>query len=120
MDTAICAVVTDTAGAHPARVPVSVAKMTRAGAAAAPDETTKSALPLKTCPVGAPPGTWITKGVFAMELPFTSPAYSSLTPLPLAETPNVPPAGFDEIPQALTSIGSRIRAPTWSETRLVC
>src|SRR5262249_35670975 len=77
-------------------------------------------LMLNTWPVGDPPGI-VTLNGWLIALPWTSPRYSSLRPLPLDETQNAPLLGAAEMPQALIRVGSRFKAtPTWSDTRLVC
>ena len=53
-----------TPGFHPRIVPLSVANRNTAGPESAPWCTTKSLLPLKTVPVGAPP-TSTTSGILA-------------------------------------------------------
>src|SRR4051794_18029480 len=105
-----------TVGAHPVIAPDSDAKMKTAGAVVVPSVTRKSVvLPelLNTCPVGAPPG-MVTLNGWVSGLPFTSPTYTSLLSVPLADTQNE--TGPTAMPQALTRVGSVIGAtPAWSE-----
>jgi hypothetical protein len=54
-----------TAGLQPLVIPVSLAKMNRAGPESLPSETTKLDPPLKAAPVGAPPGTATTSGLIS-------------------------------------------------------
>ena len=84
-----------------------------------PSVTEKSVVPLNTCPVGVPPG-MVTLNGWEIGLPATSPPYSSLSPVPLADTQNVPPVGLSEMPKAFTRVGSVTAAtPGRSETRSV-
>src|SRR5687768_17372339 len=84
-----------TAALQPVMCPVSDAKMKRAGALKAPEETTKSEVPLKTWPVGAPPGTvtvsvLFTNGLMVPSVCVTSPLYTVLTSVARAESQKVP------------------------------
>lgn len=87
-----------------------------------PSVTRKSValpVPLNTCPVGDPPGMATLNG-WVIGLPATSPPYTSLRSVWLADTQNAPPFGLREMPQALTRVGSVTRAtPGWSEIRSV-
>src|SRR4051812_27226375 len=113
---------TPTCGFQPVIRPASEAKMNTAALVLVPSVTEKSvALPvlLKTWPVGDPPGMATLNG-WVSPLPATSPAYSSLRSLWLAEIQKAPPVGLREMPQALTRVGSVIRAtPGRSAIRLV-
>ena len=81
--------------------PVWPAKMNGGAAVAVPAVILKSWVPLNTWPVGAPPVMATANGRMS-GLPFTSPIYSGLVPVPLADTQKAPPFGFNETPQALT------------------
>src|SRR5262245_10434564 len=106
-----------TFGFQPVTAPDSEAKMYAAGPLSTPLLTTKSAVPLKTCPVGDPPGIVTLNGAL-IGLPLTSPVYTSLTPVPWDDAQNA--SGPTTRPQALTRVGSVIGAtPGWSETRSV-
>src|SRR2546425_9854717 len=91
-----------TPGFHPTMVPSSVAKRNRLGPELTSFETTKLADPLKTVPVGAPPGTLRGAGIWT-----TSPRgvaaplamlYRVLTPAVLSAA-QIGLAGLDERPQ---------------------
>src|SRR5262245_26808260 len=78
-----------TPGFQPKTSPVSDAKRNRAGAEAPPAETAKSAVGLKTWPVGFPCGR-VTLNAWLSGVTPTSPMYSSLRPPPLDDTQNAP------------------------------
>src|SRR5262245_19757051 len=117
------------AGFHPVIAPVCEAKMKTAGPECVPSVTVKSVeLPfdmtdwngLNTWPVGLPPG-MLTSNRCLTGLPFWSPKYRGLRPVPLDDSQNAPPFGLSEMPHGLTRLGSRTWAtPTWSDTRFVC
>src|SRR6187397_2156162 len=96
-----------TAGFQPVTAPDSEAKMNAAGPLLVPSVTTKSVVRLATWPVGAPPGIVTLNGAMS-GLPPTSPTYTSLRSLSLADTQN--DRGPTAMPQALTRVGSVIRA----------
>src|SRR5262245_24690608 len=99
---------TPTAGFHPVISPASEAKMNTEALVLVPSVTEKSVVlpvPLKTCPVGAPPGTATLNG-WPSALPLTSPGYTSLRSPPLDDTQKAPPVGLREMPQAFTRVGS--------------
>src|SRR5262249_37171699 len=96
-----------TPGCQPVIAPVLEAKMNTAAAVLVPSVTEKSFelpvpmsgwLMLNTWPVGDPPGI-VTLNGWKIALPWTSPRYSSLRPLPLDETQNAPLLGAAEMPQ---------------------
>src|SRR5437867_1085202 len=62
-----------TPGFQPVTSPTSESKRKAAGPLAAPECTTNPGVPLKTCPVGAPPGIFTTSPAFWMGLPLTKP-----------------------------------------------
>src|SRR5258708_1384487 len=109
------ACVGSTAGFQPEIVPSSVLKMKRAGPEAAPLETTKPLVPLKTTPVGAatgPAGLALGGGaVTTIGGPGgggkggPGPLYSVLTPVPLSAIQKGV-AGPCTMPQELTRLGS--------------
>src|SRR5262245_24868222 len=117
-----------TPGCQPVIAPPLVAKRNTAAPVFVPSVTVKSLelpvpmigwLMLNTWPVGNPPGIITLNGCWiglVTPLVVTSPRYSSLRPPPpLDDTQNAPEAGAAEMPQALTSVGSRFRAtPGWS------
>src|SRR3954471_11886617 len=113
---------TPTCGFQPVICPASDAKMKTDGFVLVPSVTEKSValpVPLKTWPVGDPPGMATLNG-WVSGLPATLPAYSSLRSEWLAEIQNAPEVGLSEIPQALSRVGSVRRAtPGWSEIRFV-
>src|SRR6478672_1857966 len=118
-DGGVAPAATPTAGFQPVIIPASEAKMKAAGRVLVPSVTAKSVVPLNTCPVGDPPGIDTLNG-WVRALPLTSPAYSSLRSEWLADTQKVPPVGLNEMPQALTSVGSVKRAtPGRSAIRFV-
>src|SRR5689334_16026530 len=99
-----------TAGFHPVMWPLSLTKMNRAG----PDEpswavTTKPVVGFDAWPVGSPPGRWTTRGTIDWVPPWTPPAYSVVTFLPLSDTHSGLVPRYDA-PQALTRCGSVIWA----------
>ena len=80
------ALVGSTAGAHAAIVPFSVQKRNRAGPDLPLAETMKSVFePLKTMPVGLPPGIVTTR-----DCGIPLPSYSVDTPVPLSATQTKP------------------------------
>src|SRR5262245_9283192 len=104
-------------GAQAAITPFSVAKMNRLGFLVASTVlgAWKSAEPLKTIPVGLPPGIVTTNDCL---LP--SPSYSVDLPVPLSAI-QTKPLGLKAIPQAFTrseSVWSAV--PDMLETRLCC
>src|SRR5207249_10171510 len=103
LSTATTARVGATAGFQPRIVPLSVAKMKRAGPEAVPFVTTKPAPPLKTTPVGAP-ATPTRSAIVAPVLPL----YRVEESVPLAAT-HQGDVALASNPQALTGSGS-----TWS------
>src|SRR4051794_30711945 len=75
-------------------------------------------LPLKTCPVGAPPGMSTTSGTIEKGAPPTAPRYSVVLSVPLSET-HSGVAGPALRPQGFTRLGSwTVATPGWSATRL--
>src|SRR3954470_22618217 len=90
-----------TAGFQPVIMPASDAKMKALGRVTPPAVTANSVVVLNTWPVGAPPG-MVTLNGWVSVLPLTSPPYTSLRSVPLADTQKAPPAAFSEMPQALT------------------
>src|SRR5438132_1476094 len=117
--TALCR---STCGAQAEMVPSSAAKMNRAGAVAPFPLTTKSAVPLKTTPVGAadePPagGGMVTTSGDPAGKGCPEPSYSVDTPVPLAET-HQGEVGELTRPQGFTRLSSVTAAiPEMSETR---
>src|SRR3954453_18916132 len=113
---------TPTPGFQPVICPASEAKMKTAAFVLVPSVTEKSValpVPLKTWPVGDPPGMATLNG-WVSGLPAMLPAYSSLRSEWLAEIQNAPDVGLSEMPQALSRVGSVMRAtPGWSEIRFV-
>src|SRR5262245_32364300 len=108
-----------TAGAQPAIWPASVAKRNRAGPLALPELTTKSLVPLNTCPVGPSLGIATTSGVTVRAVPLGPPPYRVATSVPLSATQKFD-IGLRASPQGLTRFGSvRMAWPAWSATRLV-
>src|SRR3954464_12875910 len=107
---------------QPVICPASEAKMKTDGFVLVPSVTEKSValpVPLKTWPVGEPPG-MVTLNGWVSGLPATLPAYSSLRSEWLAEIQNAPEVGLSEMPQALSRVGSvRKATPGWAEIRLV-
>src|SRR5262249_16869458 len=116
-------------GFQPVIAPVVEANRKTAGPEFVPSGTVKSGeVPLdmtdwnglNTWPVGLPPG-MTTSNRWLMAMPFRSPRYKGLRPVPLADTQNAPPLGLSEMPHGLIRFGSRTwAAPGWSETRFVC
>src|SRR5713226_8476586 len=113
-----------TPGLHPTMVPSSVAKRNRLGPDFPFSETSKLPDPLKTVPVGAPPGTlpgagiWTTspRGVAA---PLAMP-YRVLTPA-LLSAAQIGLPELDERPQGFFRWGSVTGAiPGMFDTRLLC
>src|SRR6185295_16215445 len=112
LSTTVIALVGSTLGAHAAIVPCSVAKRNRAGPETPPFVTMKSPDPLKTMPVGLPPGM-----VTTSDWGFPLPSYSVDTPVPPSAT-QTNPNGLNATPQPLTRFGSVCSAaPGTSETR---
>ena len=74
-----------------------------------PECTTNPLEPLKTVPVGAPPGMRTTSGSLAGGEPFTPPLYRAETSVPLSAT-QAGVVGPNDSPQALTRFGSVIMA----------
>src|SRR5436190_630205 len=115
LSTATTACVPLTAGFQPRIVPLSVAKMKRAGPEVVPFVTTKLGPPLKTTPVGAP-ATPTRSGIVAPVLPL----YSVDESVPLSAT-HQGDVVLATSPQALTRAGSTWSAGTApSDTRLCC
>src|SRR4051794_33367346 len=103
-----------TFGFQPVTAPDSEANRKVAGAVKTPEVIAKSAVPLNTYPVGAPPGMVTSRPALASGLPLTSPVYTVLRSVPLDETQKAP-AGLTATPQPLTRCGSVIGAtPDWS------
>src|SRR6478736_6507246 len=122
LDGPVAPATTPTCGFQPVICPASEAKMKTAAFVLVPSVTEKSValpVPLKTWPVGDPPGMATLNG-WVSGLPATLPTYSSLRSEWLAEIQKAPPVGLREMPQALIRVGSVIRAtPGRSAIRLV-
>src|SRR6266516_8160220 len=119
LSTAITAVVGFTVGFQPRIVPSSVANKKRLGAEAAPLLTRKSAVALKTVPVGVPAvpsgaGIVTVRGTF-----WSAVLYSVDVPVPLLAT-QIGLVPLEDRPHGLTTLESVMAAsPGTSDTRLV-
>ena len=86
-------------------VPASEENRKRAGPELVPECTTNPVEPLKTVPVGAPPGIETVSGTLATGVAPTPPEYSVDTSVPLSAT-QAGVVGPNDSPHALTRLGS--------------
>ena len=87
---------------------------------AAPLETLKSVLGLKTWPVGSPLGMPTTRDAGSSGLPAIAPLYRVVLSVPLSET-QIGVVGPAAMPHGFTRLGSVLRAtPGISDSRFVC
>src|SRR5215510_16450937 len=113
-----------TVGFQPETVPSSVAKMKRLAALVVPFETAKSAVLLKTWPVGldvVPAGLPAGGGIVTISACFVPAVLKSVVrPVPLSET-QVGLVALCDMPHGFTRSGSVWSAiPGMSESRLTC
>src|SRR5437763_3919887 len=109
-----------TPGFQPVMFPDSDAKMNRAAPDDIPECTTNPSVPLKTWPVGSPPGMPTTSEEIEIGVFFRPPEYRLATSAPLSAT-HSGVLGPAAMPQGLTRLASVTWAsPGRSDTRFVC